>query len=270
MVEIAPGEDVQDIVGEDLGGVFLVAQDIEGVLVANGAAYTDYYERYMRERDVDMPAAVAEPGLAGVIDHFTGLHDAYRPDHLFGDLGSDGTLADQFPDLADTPYSDLEPFHPAVDRFWREDAAAVKNGGERRHLAPTDPDVPASLESFRTEIREKTESHRFYLVTGRPRVEQEMKTVIADIGVEENVHYDGFFVVDDAGPEDKLDKSFHLYVDDSPDRAHGATGDDIVFVHDHPRNDALEGYDRDLTTGIRRMAEARLAVDRMPDYAFSP
>lgn len=265
MPEIEPGQDVYGAVAEDVEGAFLVAQDIEGVLVDIQGPYRAAYTEYMDRRGEPVPEdALAEPGIDRLVTHFTGLHDAYTADHFFGRLGEDGTLAEQYPALAGTPYDDFVPFHPTVDGLWEADAAALAAGDDRTHIHPTEPDLPGSLVAFRDAIGDRFGDHRFYLVTGRPGVEDEMRTVLGDMGIEEGRHHDGLLIVPDSGPEDKLDKSFDMYIDDAPHRPVEATGRDVVLAYDHPRNDAMDGYDRALSTGIGTMADAPAATRAIP------
>lgn len=263
-MRIDPGMDADDVLADP--AAYLVAHDIEGVLVDIQRPYRDYAVGFMADRDPGTdPAELRGPGIAPLVDHFASRHPAYEPDHLFGELGASGTVAEQYPGLADTPYADFVPFHARVDGFWRADAAAVASGGDRSHLDPTEADLPGSLRELRGVVEDRFGETGFHLVTGRPGVQDEMRTVLADMGIAAGREYDALHVVPDDGPEDKLDKSFDMYVDDSPGRPVNATGDDIVLAYDHPRNDAHRGYDRARSVGVPSIDAASHTVRWLAD-----
>ncbi|MCJ7479140.1 MAG: hypothetical protein MUP63_03090 [Candidatus Nanohaloarchaeota archaeon QJJ-7] len=243
MVEIASDEEVREVEGVSRDA-FLIGQDVEGVLFDNTTPFIEFYNRVFGTgfalSDVD------DYELGEVGRDFEERRPGYRTEHLFNGV----------PEELPEPEPGFEPFHPAVNRFWREDAERVKEGKKPEHLDPMEKGLPGSLKELKTAAEDCFGEAHLYILTGRSGTEEEMKTLLEDTGIIEGEHYDGFHVVPDVGPEDKLDKDYNLYVDDAPHRPVQAEGEDIVFAYNTNSNDAHRGYERAGSVGIPDMESA--------------
>lgn len=255
MVTLSPHENVSDYASYvdgsevDLERDYIIAHDIEGVLIANGEAYCQYVQGYLEKNDIDVKDVPFQEGVGPMVGALTEFDHKYKMNHFFGELGSHERIGEEYEDLADTPLAGLMPFHAKVDEMWEEDAERINRGEKPKYMRPCEDDIAEKIEGVEDAVEKhilpevEEENVRMLLVTGRPEREEQMKTVLAYYGIEEGEHYDGFHIVSDAGEEDKMDKAYDLIIDDSPDRIEpendGEEGP-VVWGIAHPRNEVNE------------------------------